>query len=252
MFDPTTFDLILASVFAAAPVLTTAYWACAVVGVGLMLVSVLGGHDADGDVGVDFHGDVDVDAGAALDTDIATDVHVDVAADADAAGGVDAHVDGDVTHHADGVAAEASSLATWFSIRFVVFFVGVFGVLGLVLTYMTQAGQLAAFGVSLAGGVVAGQAVHQLLRRLRQTSGNTAPGLEDYVNKMARVTIPVSHTRKGEIALNVRGGQRYIPAISKHADATFNVGDQVAVVEYGGNAAEVVSRKEFEFLQDTQ
>ena len=232
-------------------VLTTVYWACAVVGVGLMLVSALGGHHADGDVDVDFHVDVDVDAGAGIDTDFSADVDADVGVDVHADGGIDGPADGDLAHHADGIAAEASSLATWFSIRFLVFFVAVFGLLGVVLTHMTQAGPLGTFGVAVLGGLVAGQGVHQLFRALRRSSGNTAPSLADYVNKTARVTIAIKPPDRGEIALNVRGGQRYVPATSRRSDTSFNVGDEVAVVDYRGNAAEVVSRKEFEFLNTT-
>ncbi|MFH1419852.1 MAG: hypothetical protein ABII12_16380 [Planctomycetota bacterium] len=246
-------------VFAASeiPLLTTVYWACGTVGAGLVLISSLSGHHADADVDISVGADTDFDADFHADIDVSTDADVDlgghVAGDIDAdAAGVDAHVDAGAAHHTDGHIGEASSLASWFSIRFLVFFLATFGVLGVVLTHMTAVGAYATLGVSVVGGIVAGQCVHRLFRRIRRASGNSALRTADYVNQVARVTIPVSHTIKGEIALTVLGGQQYIPATSKHADDAFQAGEEVGVLAYGGGVAKVVSRKEFEFLNHTQ
>jgi membrane protein implicated in regulation of membrane protease activity len=243
----------------ASPALVTVYWACAVVGVGLILLSALGSSHGHTD------GSVDVGAGG-MGGDMPADMHMDVGADVPAdtgldlsghAGGVEAgapgeaHFGGDAAHGGHEAAATASTAATWFSMRFVVFFVGVFGIIGLILTYMTGAAVPVAFGVALVSGLAAGQGVHQTFRRLDRTAGNSTPTVADYVNQIGRVTIAIRPPKTGEVAIAVRGGQRYLPAASKHPDAGFAVGDEVAVVDYCGGVASVVSRKEFEFVRQT-
>ena len=214
------------------PALTTLYWICLIVGGGLLIVSsVAGSHgDAglDADVGVDV--DVGVDADVGLDADVGADV--DVGADADV----------HVGH------AHATSLATWFSIQFIVFFMAVFGLIGVTMTYLSDQTSAFTFGGALLGGLIVGQGVHQLLRKLRRTSGDSTPQPQDYVNKLARVTITVAGTRTGEVALRVGRAERFLPAISKRADMTFKSGEQVAVVAYRDGVAEIISREEYEFL----
>ena len=97
-------DAILLGAMSTVAVLTTVYWACLVVGGGLMVLSMLGG-ESDADVSVDTDIDVDFDADVDLDADLDLD-----------ADGVD-------LSHAH---AEAAALSTWFSMRFVVFFVASF------------------------------------------------------------------------------------------------------------------------------
>lgn len=210
--------------------LTAVYWICTIVGGGLVVMSTLSGDDSDSQVDVDAHVDLDVDM----------DVEVDAAFDAETG------------HHADGALADAGSVAAWFSIRFVVFFMSAFGAVGVVLTHLSDVGGGATFGAALLAGLVMGQGVHQLIRVMRRTSGNSAPTRADYVDQRARVTIAITYPHKGEIVLTVRGAQRYVPAVSKHADRSFPVGAEVGVVDYRGGLAEVVSIEEFEFLSDKQ
>ena len=219
------FDLILMSLAVTIPDLTILYWICMIVGGSLLVLSILGA--AEGDADVDFDADLSLDADVDVDVDVDTDLSAD---------------DVGVGHGGVG------SLATWLSVRFLVYFVAVFGVLGVVFTYLTSTGRPATLGVAALGGLVAGQGVHQLFRKLKQSSGNSTTTVEDYINKIGRVSISVTSEQKGEIALRVRRSDRYIPALAKHADATFKTGDEVAVVEYCGGVAEVVSREEFEFL----
>ncbi|MGB2987501.1 MAG: hypothetical protein WBE26_16680, partial [Phycisphaerae bacterium] len=87
------------------PSLATAYWICLIIGGGLLVISSIAGSDTD----------------AGLDADVDTDLSVD----------------GDVDVDVDAGHAHASSLATWFSMQFAVFFLAVFGVIGVTMTYMT-------------------------------------------------------------------------------------------------------------------
>lgn len=224
-------DQILMSFAEIAALLTTVYWACLIVGGGLLLISSLAGGHGDADLGGHFDGDLG---------DISLDAHVDVGADfhapADVAG--DVHLD-----HAG-----ATSLASWFSVQFVVYFMAMFGLIGVTLTHLTDTGGGVTVAAATLGGLLVGQGVHQLLRKLRRTSGNSTTQLADYLNKIARVTIDMSHQSTGEVALNVGSNERFLPAVSKREDVKFSRGDAVAVVEYQGGVAQVISREEFEFL----
>lgn len=207
---------------AALPGLPTAYWVCLVLGGGLLLISSLSGSDADAgaDADVDFDADVDLDA--------------------EPASGPASGPEVSAPH------APLTSLATWFSVQFAVFFMAVFGVIGVTLTHLTGLARGVVLAAAVAGGFVVGQAMHQLLRMLRLSSGNSAPQRRDYLNKPARVTVGIRRGKKGEVCLRVRRGQRFIPAVSQQLEAAFEIGDPVVVVEYRAGIAEVVSPPEFQ------
>jgi hypothetical protein len=230
------FTLVLTSstsweLLAAVPSLLTVYVVCTVVGGGMLVISTFLGGDADADSGLDLDVDVDVD----LDVDV--DVDLDV----------DAHVG-----HDHGGVFDATSLAKWFSMQFMVYFAAMFGFIGLILTTMTSLTNGVVLAWSVAGGVLVGQCVHQLFRYLKRTSSDSAPTSADYVKKLARVTMTIQHKRRGEIALDVRGRERFIPCTAQRADDRFEVGQTVAVVAYRNGAAEVVSREEYEFVTNAQ
>ncbi len=170
--------------------LLTIYVIALVVGGGMLVISSLFGGHAGTDVQVDgdfsFSGDVHAD--------VPSDMHVDPS-------GADGALDGVAGH-----GHEWFSLTSWFSISFVVYFLAVFGLVGTALTYLSriESGKVAALAVGT--GLVAGQAVHQLLRFLRKTSGNSAPNLVEYLNRPACVTVAIDGHKKGEVAVSVRGG----------------------------------------------
>lgn len=203
--------------------LITAYWICLIVGCGLLLISSLAGGDTD------------------LDLDMDTDIRLDV--DADVSVSADVNVDGHT-------AAGPASLASWFSMQFVVFFMAMFGLVGLTLTYLTGATPSVSFGCAALGGLVVGQGAHQILRKLQKGSGDSTTKPEDYVNKLARVTIAVANNRTGEVAVRVGRADRYVPAVAKHAKDSFDSGQQVGVVAYHNGVVDVVSREEYEFLNE--
>ena len=200
----------------------TLYWICLILGGGLIAISSLGGGGADADVDVDVDFDVDAD--------------------------VDVDLDAEVEH--GGELASAGSLATWLSIQFVVYFMAMFGVVGVALTSLSDHSPSAIGLASVVAGLLVGQAVHQIIRSIRRSSGDSTPQPRDYINKIARVTIAVSRTGKGEVAVRVGRADRYIAALAKHADAKFERGAEVAVVAYHGGVADVVSKQEFEFLTE--
>ncbi len=203
------FDAALTTLAVSLPELTTLYWVCLIVGGGLIVISSVSGGDADGGFDADLDVDLDVDTGH----------------------------------------AHASALTSWFSIQFVVFFLAMFGVVGVTLTHLTQRTSGVVLTIATSAGLLVGQGVHQLLRKLRRSSGDSTPKVDDYINKLARVTITVANEKKGEIALRVGRSDRFIAALAKHSDDTFSPDQQVGVVAYRDGVAEVVSREEFEFLK---
>ncbi len=209
--------------------LVAAYWIGLIVGGGLLLVSALGGGAEDAEVDFDtaVDGDLDLDAGGDFDVDAGTNVDTDF-------------------HAADAAHAGALGLSSWFSVRFVVSTLAVFGALGVVLTHLTEAGPGTTLAIAVIGGLVAGQGVHQLFRLLRRTSANSAPRPADYVNRLARVTVPIKHPDKGEVAAVVRTARRSLPAVAAGQTRDFAAGDEVVIVNYRAGVAHVVARAEFE------
>ena len=207
----------------ALPDLQILYWICLIVGGGLLIISSVGAGDADVDIDVDMDVDLDLD--------------VDAAPEFDAELG-----------HAH---AHPTSLASWFSLQFVVFFIAMFGVVGVTLTHLSDQTGGVVLIAALIGGLIVGQGVHQALRKIRRTSGDSTPKEEDYANKLARVTVAVAGSRKGEIAMRVGRSDRYVPAVARRTDQSFNPGDSVGVVAYRDGVAEIVSREEYEFTTET-
>lgn len=203
------FDAALTTLAVSLPELTTLYWVCLIVGGGLIVISSVAGGDADAGFDADLDVDLDVDTGHAY----------------------------------------ASALTSWFSIQFVVFFLAMFGVVGVTMTHLTQRTSGVVLTLAISAGLLVGQGVHQLLRKLRRSSGDSTPKVDDYINKLARVTITVANEKKGEIALRVGRSDRFIAALARHSDDTFSPDQQVGVVAYRDGVAEVVSREEFEFLK---
>ncbi len=206
--------------------LTSLYVIALIIGGGLLVVSTIFG--GDGDVGLDA--DVDVD----FDVDVDLDVDVDVG-------------DVDLGHaaHASGL-----SLASWFSMQFVVFFVAAFGLIGTVLSLTSSTASSSVLIWSLVGGLLIGQGAHQTMAAIRRGSGNSQASRGDYVNKLARVTLAIEPPKRGEVALQVRGRERFVPARSKRDDDRFATGDNVVITAFNSGTAEVVSKAEYEFITD--
>jgi membrane protein implicated in regulation of membrane protease activity len=202
MLEPTTSSVLLITT---AITLIGLYWGALILGGGLLLVSVLGGlghHHAD--------------------TDAGTVPHHDAGSDSDSA-------------HA---AHDAAAMSTWFSLRFAVFFLAMYGATGVILTYLSGASTWMVFSLALVIGLAVGQGAHQTFRFVRRTSGDSTPRTLDYVNRLGRVTIAVIPPEQGEVALEVRGTERFVPAVAAERTG-FDVGDEVVVVDYRDGVAHV-------------
>lgn len=222
-----------ATLLAVAGALAGAYVICLIVGGGLLLVStVFGGHsDADVDGGLDADFDADMDADFDVDADV----------------GVDADVDAVHGHAVDGVFA----LSSWLSVRFLVYFAAMFGLVGTALTHLSEKPANCILAYALVAGLVVGQVAHQVMRYLKRTSVDSSLHTQDYVNTLARVTVAIHPPKRGEVAIQIGDGERFVGAAAKHEHDAFEPGQIVGVVDLHGGTAVVVSRKEFEFLSDS-
>ena len=185
-----------------------AYWIALIVGGGMMVFAVLGSGDSDVDI------DVDVDVDVAFDADL-----------------------GEVADTAPGGGA---SLLDWLSVRFWVFFSAMFGAIGVILTHLTELSESIIIAAALISGAISGQGIQTVMRKIRRNSGNSATEARDYVNRLARVNIPIADRRNGEVVIQVKGTQRYVPAVAP-AGQTFASGDEVIVVGYRAGVAQVVA-----------
>lgn len=229
-------DILTQALLAAIPALTGVYLFCLIVGGGMLLIStVLGGsHDADVDIGTDLDVAGDVEMGGGLDAD--ADLDVDAA---DTSG----------AHHG---ATSALALSKWFSVRFLVYFAAMFGLVGTVLTYMTavQAGWV--FAIALVAGGLMGQFVHQVVRALQRGEVSSEVRVEDLVARTARVTIAVRPPARGEIGVRVGDREVFLAAVAQRPDDAFEIGAQVRITAYSGGLAQVVSCREYEFTHPAE
>ncbi len=228
-----------ATLLAVAGVISSAYVICLIVGGGLLLISTVFGGDSDADIEADFDGGLDADFDADFEADLETDFEADVE--------VDAHVDAAHGHIGDG----ALSLSSWFSVRFLVYFAAMFGLVGTVLTRMSDTPSHLVLVYAIAGGVVVGQVAHQLMRYLKRTSVDGSLHTQDYVDTLARVTVAIHPPKRGEVAIQIGDGERFVAADAKHKHDAFEPGQTVGVVGLHGGVAVVVSLKEYEFLSDS-
>lgn len=231
-----------ATLLAQAAWLNGIYVVCLIVGGGLLIVStVLGGDGAHADADFDINTDAHLDFGADADADI----------DLSGAGHADLDTGGHGDFDADAGDAHDSvlSISNWFSVRFLVYFAAGFGLVGTTLTHFSDMGSTAVFCWSLISGLVIGQGVHQMLRLLKKTSGDGSTRVEQYINRDARVTIAIHPPQRGEVAIHVGDGERFVPAIANREDDQFEVGAAVVVVAFRGGTAEVLTRREYEFTK---
>ena len=215
------------------PSLGGLYVVSLIVAGGFLVVSTFFGGDSDVDV------DVDIDADFDLDVDADVDVDVDSATGAEMGG-------------APALAAEgALSLSTWISVRFLIYFAAMFGMVGTILTLTSEMGPGRVLAYAVMGGFVVGQIAHQVFRYLKKTSSDSSTHVKDYVNKIGRVTIAIKPRARGEVAIQIGDNERYVPAKAKRSDESFESGQSVGVIDFRAGTALVVSRKEYDFLNES-
>jgi hypothetical protein len=246
--DPAIFEPAVLAAFDPGPV----YVGCLVFGGGLVMLLALGGGHHES--GLDAPGDAAGLDAPDLPGDAAGIDAVDVAPDVGATDGIDTALESDAaTVHAPdaGHAHTGIDAFAWFSLRFVVYFLAVFGMVGTVLTYMSDLRRGPILAVAAITGLAAGQIVHWFMRAIIRSGSNSEVMTRDLVNRPARVTVAIARGRRGQVAVPVRDSEVYLSAVALREDDQFALGDRVVVKEYQCGIASVISHKEHTFRQDT-
>ncbi|MDX2207280.1 MAG: hypothetical protein SFU57_06515 [Gemmatimonadales bacterium] len=186
------------------------YLLSAILGVGLLIFSSLGGGD---------HG---ADLGDGLDTDTA-----------------------DLGDTGDGGAGQI--LLGLFSTRNLTFFLAAFGVGGLMLHYLGVATSTTLVVAAGLGAAAMGLS-HALFTWLKRTDAAVEIfGDADFSGMLARVVLPISAGERGQIACTIAGREMYLTAqLDASAPAALRVGDEVIVLHADAGVATVMAASQID------
>lgn len=222
--------------------LFTLYIICAIVGGGLVLLSALGGvggHDADGDAGHDVSADHD----ATVDSDASGAEH-ELGHD---------HDHGHEGHEHGGDAAApgflGDLLAAFMSLRFWTYFLGGFGVLGVLLTVLQRGVEPGILLTSLGTGFAIGLLAAFAYKWVQRAQVDSGAAIGDYLGKQAKVLVPVRGESPGRVRLTVKDEIIDVLAIAE-AGRSYEVGEEVYVIAMDDRQAKVAGRRDL-FEDDT-
>jgi membrane protein implicated in regulation of membrane protease activity len=195
------------------------YLVALVIGGGTLALQLLLGGNSDADVHAD------------------ADVHVDV-------GGGDVHTDtgdGHDTHaHGDG-----GFLPIFLSLRFWVYGLLGFGMVGAALHYLGLASSFVTPLIAAAVGLLSGFLASWTFRALARADTTSSAEATDAVGQVGRVLVPCVRGRKGKVRIELRG--QTLDLIATTDDEELASGSQVLVEEIRGMTAHV-SRAPADFL----
>ena len=135
-----------------------------------------------------------------------------------------------------GIAAVMFRLLPLSTIAFVL---ATFGVCGLVLG-LVDTGTATTFVASAGAAVAAGALNSSLFAYLRRSEADSEVSDRQLAGAVGRVVLPVAGDRRGRVAVEVGGQQRYLSARSMpDAPSELEVGASVLVVEVEGGVARV-------------
>ncbi len=194
------------------------YIAAALFGGMFLVPMVLGGLDTDIDIGGDF------DGGGLDGLDAGTDLDTNISAETDA---------GDSA--ADAVGSFVSSLLSFRSIVFFLFFFGFTGIFFRILSI----DDIATLVSALALGAVAAVGNAKLFGYLKQSGSSSQRLARDIEGHSAKVILPISGSQKGRIRADLSGQPTFLVAVPFSPHGTFGVGDSVVVVEVKNGTAHV-------------
>lgn len=186
----------------------TVYVFCAVIGGGLIVLSLFGGdHEHGGDVSHDTH----------------------------------IGHDGDVSHDAD--AGHESSLGhhdgpwiPFFSLRFWTYLSGIFGLSGVLLTVMTDSKEPTTAALSGGAGLVGGLIAASLVRWLQTHEADSTARERDFLGVRAKVTVGIRNQQLGRVRATVKGEIIEVLARSENQLALPEGAEVVIVGMEGGHA----------------
>ncbi len=201
------------------------YLAAAIFGGLFVIPMILGGLDTD----------VDVGGGLELDTDTGIDLGGDSGVDLDAEADFDSADTGETA--VDAVGSFVSSLLSFRSVVFFLFFFGISGIIFRTLGSSAVITLILALGL----GFVSAALNAQLFSYLKRTGSSSQRLSRDIEGHSAKVILPISGSQKGRIRADLSGQPTFMVAVPFNSDGSFGVGDSVVVVEVQNGTARVAA-----------
>ena len=212
--------------------------AALIMGLGTVALQLLlAGHgDAGADAGHDLA--VDADAGA---HDLAADADVhDLAADAAPGTELEASASHDALHAAGG-----GFLPIFLSLRFWVFWLMAFGMVGTILHYLQLAPLLVIPFVAAATGLASGLFATWSFRALARTATQSGSSSSDAIGHVGKVLVPCTRAERGKVRIELRG--QTLDYLATTDDEALAAGELVLVEEMRDGTVHV-SRAPAEFV----
>lgn len=207
----------------------TLYIVCAVLGGGLMLLSALGGV---------LHADLGGGHGADLDAGHEIDFGSDIAS-------TDADHSFDISgHDLDAGFGAGDFWLAIVSVRFLTYFVGIFGIFGLALTFLTDIAATMVTVYSLIFAFVLGYGGALLFRYLKvegETSGVTE---NDYVGALGKTVVKVLPLQPGKVRVSIKGDTLDLIALSE-GEKEIAAGEEIVVVGLEGDKVRVAPKGDY-------
>ena len=208
-----------------------AYLAALAFGAVLLGASLLlGGDDVDADHDIDLDHDIDVDADVDVDIDVDADADVDVELDHDVEVHHDLHVAGD--------AADALGFNPLLSLRFWIYALASFGLVGTVLTLLDVA-DVVHIPASIVTGACIGYAVGWTFARLKKDTVGTETHSRGLKGSEGEAVLEIGPGKTGKI--RVRMGEQSVELLATCGeDVIIPRGEKVLVVQVEEGSATVI------------
>ncbi len=195
----------------------------AVLGGGLVVISALGGLSHGLLDGIDHHTDFGGDSDVNFDHDLA--VSHDVSVD----------------HHAELAHDLAPTSDFWLpflSLRFWVYFMAGFGLIGTILSVFQMAPVPMIMGISLGFGAVIGTAVAWIMRALKLNEKDESVRERDFMGVSGQLTVLPRNGEPGKIRMTIKGESIDMLALPAN-ETEFERGEEVVVVGMEGTRVRV-------------
>lgn len=216
----------------------TVYLICAIVGGGLMLLSALGGI---------MHGGIDVDH--SLDVDHGFDIGHDM--DLAGGGGIDFDNDLSTTEAMSEMPHVGASLDSGFgahdfwlafiSMRFVTYFAGTFGFLGLALHYWTSMSPMLIPFVSAGVAIMVGYCGSLLFRYLKAEGVTSGVEKHDYIGVLGKTLVAIRESQPGKVRIRIKNDTLDMIALSE-GGKEIKKGEEIVVVGLEGDQVRVMPK----------
>lgn len=203
----------------------TAYIIAAIVGGGLILVSALGGLTSGLLDGVESDSDLDLDQ-VDFDNDVSLDGNHDISGHPD---------------HAEFVKEAVATSEFWlpfFSLRFWIYFMATFGLIGSIATIFSLAASWIVVLVSVLSALVMGTLVAYVMRFLMKNSFDSSILQEDFLGVSGHILVPPRNGEPGKIRMSIKGETIDMLALPPEG-IELKRGEEVVVVQLEGTKVQV-------------